>query len=145
MKKAESILNLYREIIFCHYHLQAYGKKLGAITPKGLAIWNLLISIQEDENSTIAKIAKKRSVSRQFIQKNIKTLVDDNLVKFIDNPLHKKSKLLKLTEKGSNVLTKINTDLLIETEKIADDFTFDLNNLSKSIREMNKILIHQIK
>jgi len=145
MKKAESILEIYREIIFCHYHLQAYGKKLGAISPKGLAIWNLLMSIEEDESCTIAKIAKKRSVSRQFIQKSIKSLMDDLLIEFVDNPSHKKSKLLKLTEKGSTVLKKIHSDLLVETEKIKGEFTFDTHDFLKDMRNINHVLNDKIK
>ncbi len=143
-EKSESVLNIYRDIIFCHYHLQAYGKKLGAITPKGLAVWNLLTSIQQDERITIAKLAQQRSVARQFIQKKVKELLADNLVAFIDNPKHKKSKCITLSQVGLQLLGDMHQKLLRETAKLVDGLDVNVKNLASDLKLIKKLLVEQI-
>lgn len=52
---------------------------------------------------TVPQMARVRAVSRQHIQKLIHGLLDDRLVELIDNPAHKRSKLVRITAAGQNV------------------------------------------
>jgi DNA-binding MarR family transcriptional regulator len=49
---------------------------------------------------TVPQMARARPVSRQYIQMLTDQLDEEGLVEFIDNPAHKRSWLVRLTDKG---------------------------------------------
>ncbi|MGO8917821.1 MAG: MarR family transcriptional regulator [Stellaceae bacterium] len=50
---------------------------------------------------TVPEIAKMRPTSRQRMQRLADELAAEGLVEFIDNPRHRRSKLVRLTRKGN--------------------------------------------
>ena len=56
--------------------------------------------LQRAGSMTVPQIARERSTSRQNIQILVDRLETEGLVKFIDNPAHKRSALVHLTEAG---------------------------------------------
>lgn len=52
---------------------------------------------------TVPQMARLRAVSRQHIQKLINGLLTDGLVELIDNPAHKRSKLVQITAAGQSI------------------------------------------
>ncbi len=56
---------------------------------------------------TVPQIAKAKTVSRQHIQVLADALSDRGLVRFADNPGHKRSRLLELTGDGRAVFAQI--------------------------------------
>jgi DNA-binding MarR family transcriptional regulator len=61
---------------------------------------------------TVPQIAAMRPTSRQRMQRLADELVGEGLVEFIDNPRHRRSKLLQLTPKGVARYRKMNARLL---------------------------------
>lgn len=57
-------------------------------------------SLAEGGPQTVPAIARSRPVSRQHIQKLADELAAEGLVEFVDNPEHKRSKLMRLTAAG---------------------------------------------
>ncbi len=53
---------------------------------------------------TVPQMAKARPVSRQYIQLLTDRLAEEGLVEFVDNPVHKRSWLVRLTEKGKTCI-----------------------------------------
>ena len=53
---------------------------------------------------TVPQLARMRPVSRQHIQKVVNSLLDEGLVQYTENPDHKRSKLVQLTTKGTDVV-----------------------------------------
>src|ERR671924_1569841 len=49
---------------------------------------------------TVPQIAQMRPTSRQRMQRLADELAADGLVEFVDNPRHRRSKLVRLTRKG---------------------------------------------
>ena len=49
---------------------------------------------------TVPQIARMRPVARQHIQKLANEMAADGLVVFVDNPAHKRSRLVRLTPEG---------------------------------------------
>ena len=60
----------------------------------------LLEIVQRAGSMTVPQIARERSTSRQNIQILVDRLATEGLVEFIDNPAHKRSALVRLTEVG---------------------------------------------
>jgi len=57
---------------------------------------------------TVPQMARARPVSRQHIRASLEPLLAEGLVQYVDNPQHKKSKLVDLTPKGAARLAAIN-------------------------------------
>ncbi len=53
---------------------------------------------------TVPQMARARPVSRQHIQLEVNQLEDDGLVELIENIAHKRSRLVRLTQKGKAYL-----------------------------------------
>jgi len=61
---------------------------------------------------TVPQIAEMRPTSRQRMQRLADELAAEELVEFIDNPKHRRSKLVRLTRKGDARYRELNTRLL---------------------------------
>ena len=61
---------------------------------------------------TVPQIAQMRPTSRQRMQRLADELAAEGLVKFIDNPKHRRSKLLQLTSKGDARYRELKARLL---------------------------------
>ena len=70
------------------------------MTPGGSGIWGFLHSLAVAGPQTVPQLAGARPVSRQHIQQIANQAEADGLIAFIDNPAHKKSKLVSLTDAG---------------------------------------------
>jgi len=63
--------------------------------------------IQPEETLSVPRIATRYGVSRQHVQATVNSLVDKGLVRAVDNPVHKRSPLIRLTERGREVLDAV--------------------------------------
>lgn len=61
---------------------------------------SVLKSLEKSGPQTVPQMARVRAVSRQHIQKLVNGLSDDGLVELIDNPAHRRSKLVQITAAG---------------------------------------------
>lgn len=98
--EGEAVFRLMLEVLQTFHRLRAVGAEEGAVTAGGGGSWGLMRSLAEGGPQTVPAIARSRPVSRQHIQKLADELVADGLVAFVDNPAHKRSKLLSLTPAG---------------------------------------------
>ncbi len=64
----------------------------------------VLLSLDALGPRTVPQLARDRPVSRQHIQMLVNPLLEDGCVELVDNPAHKRSKLVQLTEKGMAVV-----------------------------------------
>lgn len=95
----EAVAELMFEVAQCFFRIRAFGVTEGFITDLGGA-FGLLRSLALHGPLTVPQIARMRPVSRQRMQKLADALADDGLVEFINNPKHKRSKLVQLTPSG---------------------------------------------
>lgn len=73
----------------------------------------VLESVIDGGPQTVPHMAKIRPVTRQHIQTLVNELLDGGYVEYIDNPAHKRSKLVAPTKRGMRVFEKMRT---LETE-----------------------------
>lgn len=98
--KAEAIADLMLEVAQCFFRLRALGKQAGLITSWGAGSFGLLRSLALLGPLTVPQIARMRPTSRQRMQRLADELAADGLVRFVDNPKHRRSKLVQLTARG---------------------------------------------
>jgi len=64
---------------------------------------DVLESVIDGGPQTVPHMARIRPVTRQHIQGLVNALLDENLVEYIDNPAHKRSRLVAPTSRGRQV------------------------------------------
>ena len=110
--KAEAIAGLMLEVAQCFFRIRALGQKTGLITSWGGGSFGFLRSLALLGPLTVPQIAQMRPTSRQRMQRLADELAAEGLVKFIDNPKHRRSKLVQLTPKGDARYRLMNARLL---------------------------------
>jgi DNA-binding MarR family transcriptional regulator len=96
----EEVLEFALAAIAAFHALRAAGRAIGAVTDWGGGSWGLLRTLAIEGPRTVPRIARARPVARQRIQRLADELAAAGLVAFVENPDHKRSKLLALTLKG---------------------------------------------
>lgn len=110
--KAEAITGLMLEVAQCFFRIRALGQKTGLITSWGGGAFGFMRSLALLGPLTVPQIAQMRPTSRQRMQRLADELAAEGLVEFIDNPKHRRSKLVQLTPKGDARYRELNARLL---------------------------------
>ena len=98
--KAEAVAELMLEVAQCFFRIRAVGQKSGLITDWGGGAFGFMRSLALLGPLTVPQIAQMRPTSRQRMQRLADELETGGLVEFVDNPQHRRSKLVRLTSKG---------------------------------------------
>src|SRR5215468_8305916 len=110
--KAEAVAELMLEVAQCFFKIRALGQKAGLITSWGGGAFGLMRSLALLGPLTVPQIAQMRPTSRQRMQRLADALAADGLVEFVDNPKHRRSKLVRLTRKGDARYCKLSARFL---------------------------------
>ena len=111
-RKAEAIAGLMLEVAQCFFRIRALGQKTGLITEWGGGAFGFMRSLALLGPLTVPQIAQMRPTSRQRMQRLADELAAEKLVTFIDNPKHRRSKLVQLTPRGETRYRELNAQLL---------------------------------
>ncbi len=101
---AGELMGLVVDLPFAYFRLKAAGDRMAGRLGQSTAKWGLMRTLYELGPHTVAQIARSRPVARQWVQRLANELEADGLVEFIDNPAHKRAKLVRLTSKGEKIL-----------------------------------------
>jgi DNA-binding MarR family transcriptional regulator len=110
--KAEAIAELMLEVAQCFFRIRAVGQKTGLITSWGGGAFGFMRSLALLGPLTVPQIAQMRPTSRQRMQRLADELAAEGLVTFIENPKHRRSKLVCLTRKGDARYRELNARFL---------------------------------
>jgi len=67
----------------------------------------LMMTLRKHRRCTVPQLARKSDVSRQYVQVTMNDLAKRGFVVFKDNPDHKRSRLLELTQQGEKRILEI--------------------------------------
>jgi len=112
-RKAEAIAELMLEVAQCFFRIRAIGQKAGLITSWGGGGFGFMRSLALLGPLTVPQIAQMRPTSRQRMQRLADELAAEGLVNFIDNPKHRRSKLVQLTRQGDARYRELNARFLV--------------------------------
>jgi DNA-binding MarR family transcriptional regulator len=98
--KSDAIAELMLEAAQFFFRIRAVGQKTGLITSWGGGAFGFMRSLALIGPLTVPQIAQMRPTSRQRMQRLADELAAEGLVEFVDNPKHRRSKLIRLTPKG---------------------------------------------
>ena len=121
----ELLLRIVIEIAAVFFKVRAIGRHLGAMTSWGGGSWGLLRSLIVEGPQTVPQLAATRPVARQRIQLIANELAAEGLVAFVDNPAHKRSRLLRATPAGERRYAEVHDRLLALCAGFAGDLETD--------------------
>jgi DNA-binding MarR family transcriptional regulator len=121
--KGEALADLMLEVAQCFFRIRALGQKTGLITSWGGGAFGFMRSLVLVGPLTVPQIAQMRPTSRQRMQRLADELEAEGLVEFIDNPKHRRSKLVRLTRKGNVRYRELKARLLAIASTMGADFS----------------------
>jgi DNA-binding MarR family transcriptional regulator len=110
--KAEAVAELMLGVAQCFFRIRALGQKTGLITSWGGGALGFMRSLALLGPLTVPQIAQMRPTSRQRMQRLADELAAEELVEFVDNPRHRRSKLVQLTLRGEARYRELNARFL---------------------------------
>jgi len=110
--KGEAVADLMLEAAQFFFRIRAMGQKAGFITGWGGGAFGFMRSLALIGPMTVPQIAEMRPTSRQRMQRLADELAAEGLVELVDNPKHRRSKLVRLTKKGEARYRELNARLL---------------------------------
>jgi DNA-binding MarR family transcriptional regulator len=120
-RKGEAIAELMLEVAQFFFRIRAVGQRTGLITSRGAGAFGFLRSLALLGPLTVPQIAEMRPTSRQRMQRLADELAADGLVEFIDNPRHRRSKLVRLTPEGEARYRELNARLVAVASALGRD------------------------
>ena len=136
--KAEAIAGLMLEVAQCFFRIRALGQKTGLITSWGGGAFGFMRSLALLGPLTVPQIAQMRPTSRQRMQRLADELASEGLVEFIDNPKHRRSKLLRLTPEGEARYHELNARLLSIVSTMGVDLSeADIRKTVETVRRLS--------
>jgi DNA-binding MarR family transcriptional regulator len=136
--KAEAIAELMLEVAQCFFRIRAIGQKTGLITSWGGGAFGFMRSLALLGPLTVPQIAQMRPTSRQRMQRLADELAAEGLVKFVDNPKHRRSKLVQLTPKGDVRYRELNARFLTIASTMGVALTeADIRKTTEIVRQLS--------
>jgi DNA-binding MarR family transcriptional regulator len=126
----------------CFFRIRALGQKAGLITNWGGGAFGFMRSLAMLGPLTVPQIAKMRPTSRQRMQRLADELAADGVVSFVENPKHRRSKLVQLTRKGEARYREMNARFLAIASTIGA--TLSEAEIARTI-EVVRQLSHEVK
>src|SRR5829696_7643811 len=136
--KAEAVAELMLEVAQCFFRIRAIGQKTGLITDWGGGAFGFMRSLALLGPLTVPQIAQMRPTSRQRMQRLADELAAEGLVEFVDNPKHRRSKLVRLTRRGDTHYRDLDARLLsIASTMGIDVIEADIRRTTAIVRQLS--------
>lgn len=119
---AEDVLDLAVSVIEFYFRIEALTEATTGFATAG-GEWGILRVLVKDGPQTVPEMARSRPVSRQHCQTIANALEAEGYVEFVDNPKHKKSKLVRATKKGRDRFQSMRKQFLAASGVYAPLFT----------------------
>jgi len=137
--KGEAIADLMLEVAQFFFRLRGVGRRTGLITSWGAGAFGFMRSLALLGPLTVPQIAQMRPTSRQRMQRLADELAAEGLVEFIDNPRHRRSKLVRLTSKGSARYRELSARFLTMTSALGSGLSeADIAKAAEIVRRLSE-------
>jgi DNA-binding MarR family transcriptional regulator len=101
-----ALTDLVLEVFRLNGRLLAAGDRLTQPAGQTSARWQVLGAI-DTEPRTVSQIARIMGLTRQSVQRTADCLQAEGIVSYVDNPAHRRARLVALTTRGRSILHEI--------------------------------------
>ena len=137
--KGQAIADLMLEVAQFFFRIRAVGQRTGLITIWGGGAFGFMRSLALLGPLTVPQIAQMRPTSRQRMQRLADELAAEGLVEFIDNPRHRRSKLVRLTRKGEARYRELSARLLAIASTMGAELSeLDIRKTTEVVRQISE-------
>ena len=107
------------------------------------ARWRVMQSIQQNGVQTVARMARSIGLKRQGVQRIVNELEQEGFVRLIDNPDHKRARLVEPTAAGAAALDAVSRHYDNWAGTLESRFSKDrLERLTRDLKAMQEILMN---
>lgn len=78
-----------------------------AFSGLSVGVRNVLDQLRRDGERTVPQLARSQDLSRQFVQRMVNEAQEAGLVELIDNPAHRRSRLVRMTPRGLEAILRV--------------------------------------
>jgi len=136
-----AIEDLIIEIVATFFLLRAEGMRIGVVSSSGEGYWSVLRLLKIYGTQTVPQLARYRYVPRQSVQKLANEMLKDGVIELVNNPAHKRSKLLRLTPKGEVVFQEMSDRIAKLAEALAEQQNAtQLQNAADVVKKLHEQL-----
>ena len=122
--KADAVTELILEVFRVNGDLLAAGNRLAGPSGQTSARWQVLGALRNGP-LTVAGIAREMGLARQSVQRTADLLAEGAVVEYLENPAHRRAKLVSLTPGGERILAEISRRQVAWTNGLAEALPFD--------------------
>lgn len=143
-EKTEKLSQLVHENTRFFFTMNNIAEKLHGAGHISAGLRTILLDLEEEGPKTVPDMAHLRNASRQYVQSMVNHLHERDLVAYAENPRHKRSKLVELTDAGRSLLQEMLARESKLGEKIADALALtDIDTTLKVMRAFRTALAEQ--
>lgn len=136
--RAQALALLVADVYELAGALRRSGDALAGRVEQSQARWQVLSVLDEGE-WTVSSVAHRLGVSRQAVQRVADVLAGEGLVRFADNPAHRRSPLVELTRAGRTTLEHITESSHAWRARLAAHFSAqELEGTRATLRKLLK-------
>jgi DNA-binding MarR family transcriptional regulator len=95
------------ETIALFHRLRFVAEQIYGADGRSTARRGILRGLLRYGPQTVPVLAKARSVTRQNVQPVVDALAAEGLVELVDNPAHARSKLVRITDRGADLVARM--------------------------------------
>lgn len=117
------IQDLIDETVLLFHRLRVVADELHGGGELAAGKRGVLKGLYENGPQTVPQMARARPVSRQHIQSLVNPLVEEGYVEFIDNPHHRRSKLVQLTNTGHTLVKEMQSRETKVFKMLSEEFS----------------------
>ena len=137
--KGEALADLMLEVAQFFFRIRAVGQRTGLITSWGGGAFGFMRSLAVIGPLSVPQIAQMRPTSRQRMQRLADELATEGLVEFIDNPRHRRSKLVRLTRKGNARYREMSARFLTIASTMGSELSeVDIRKTTEIVRQLSE-------
>jgi DNA-binding MarR family transcriptional regulator len=104
--EAEALTELILEVFRLNGDLLSAGDRIAGVHGQTSSRWQVLGALRHGPE-TVAGIARVMGRARQSVQRTADRLEAEGIVEYVDNPAHRRAKLVRLTAAGEATLAGI--------------------------------------
>jgi len=116
---AQALTDLFLEVFRVNGDLLGAGNDLTRPFGQTSARWQVLGAIA-DSPQPVAGIARDMGLARQSVQRTADLLAAEGVVEYLDNPAHRRAKLVRLTPGGQELLAAISARQVAWSNRLAE-------------------------
>ena len=138
----ETYTDLIHQVFRLNGQLIAQGDEIARDENLTSARWQILGALAPGPR-TVAQLARDMEISRQGLRGTVCWLVDAGLAEMIDNPNHRRAKLVRLTAAGEGARERLRPRQIAWATAIVEEFSHDDLQHALSVLKQIRALLGQ--